>query len=331
MPDHTARKQFLLSLISLIVAVILSFGAGEALLRLKNASMKNYDIEMWRYGRTLSQPSTDPLIGHEQLPNSSAMLESVEIRTNAWGLRGGAINEKPAGRRIIALGSSIALGWGVDEDKTVSALLQQKFEAAHQKVEVLNAGVADYNTQRYVERFLQRLTPLQPTDVLVLAFVRDGEALEPSQRNFVLGHSELALTIWIAAQRLLEPGGEGSLIDHYRTIYAPGSAARKTMEDEFAKLAAYAHGHGIRVTLAMIPDIHILKDYPLGFVHDVFAAEAHSLGFTYVDLLPVFQGLTPEEIWAMPGDPHPNARGHALMADAIFPVLAAEVPATAGN
>jgi lysophospholipase L1-like esterase len=49
---------------------------------------------------------------------------------------------------------------------------------------------------------------------------------------------------------------------------------------------------------------------------------ARDNGFAYVDLLPAFHGLTPEEIWAMPGDPHPNARGRAAMAEAIYPVLA---------
>ena len=53
-------------------------------------------------------------------------------------------------------------------------------------------------------------------------------------------------------------------------------------------------------------------------MHDVFAQIARDNGFAYIDLLPAFRGLTPEEIWAMPGDPHPNARGHALMADAIY-------------
>jgi hypothetical protein len=32
-------------------------------------------------------------------------------------------------------------------------------------------------------------------------------------------------------------------------------------------------------------------------------------------------GRPPEEMFAMPGDPHPNALGHELMAEAIFPVI----------
>jgi hypothetical protein len=39
-------------------------------------------------------------------------------------------------------------------------------------------------------------------------------------------------------------------------------------------------------------------------------------------------GQPPEQLWAMPGDPHPNAFGHELMANAIFPVLARKSIAT---
>ena len=49
---------------------------------------------------------------------------------------------------------------------------------------------------------------------------------------------------------------------------------------------------------------------------------AEADGYQYVDLLSSFGKLSPEEVWAMPGDPHPNALGHELMAQAIVPLLA---------
>ena len=128
-----------------MVALVISFAAAEAIVRLKNASMKDYNTEMWRYARELKLPSPDPRLGHEHIANAHALLQSVDIRTNAWGLRGGPVSDAPAPgtRRILMLGSSIALGWGVDEDKVVSSLLQKKFDAAGQHVEVLDAGIGD--------------------------------------------------------------------------------------------------------------------------------------------------------------------------------------------
>jgi lysophospholipase L1-like esterase len=58
-------------------------------------------------------------------------------------------------------------------------------------------------------------------------------------------------------------------------------------------------------------------------------AIAETDGYAYVDLLPAMLGRPPEQLWAMPGDPHPNAFGHELMANAILPVLARKSIATA--
>ena len=38
-------------------------------------------------------------------------------------------------------------------------------------------------------------------------------------------------------------------------------------------------------------------------------------------MLPAMSGLRPEQTWAMPGDPHPNALVHKLMADALLPLI----------
>jgi hypothetical protein len=71
----------------------------------------------------------------------------------------------------------------------------------------------------------------------------------------------------------------------------------------------------------MTPDVHNLKDYQFGFVHERMKRVAAEFGYTYIDLLAAFGTLSPEEVWAMPGDPHPNALGHKLMADAVIPVV----------
>ena len=324
MTESSRPRTVVLTILTFVAAFSVSLVAAEFIVRLKNASMKNYDIEMWRYARELKIRIPDSHLGHDHLPNAKALLQSVMIRTNAWGLRGGAVDDTPAPgtRRILVLGSSIALGWGVEEDKVVSSLLEKKFVASGQKVEVLNGGIGNYNAERYIERFLGRLSALQPTDLLVLAFVRDGEELSEGSGNVLLRNSQLAITAWVAIDRLLTSSGGASLADHYRRFYTPGSSALAVMTSEFAKLAAYARTHGIRVTMAMVPDTHDLANYPLGFVHEIFARTARDNGFVYIDLLPVLRGFAPDEIFAMPGDPHPNARGHALMADAIYEVLA---------
>jgi len=306
-----------------VAALAVGLGVGEVGLRLKNADMRNYDIEMWRYSNLLKVRSADPLLGHEHRPMASAVLESVEIRTNRWGLRGGPVADLPPnGRRILVLGASITLGWGVAEQDTMTTRLQSALDSPETPTQVLNAGIGNYNAARYVELFMTRLAPLQPTDLVVHYFLRDAETLDAGGGNWLLRHSELAMTLWIVWTRQMERlSGDSSLVAHYQSVYRPQAEGYKAMAAALATLADYAKAHGIRLYLAVVPDIHDLGHYQLGFAHQQVMALAGQLGYRTLDLLPSFGSLAPDAIWAMPGDPHPNALGHKLMADALAPIL----------
>ena len=62
-PSGTDRvRQGLVSAVLIAVSVVLCLLAAEAFLRVKNSSMTNYDIEMWRYSNELKRQSDDPSI-----------------------------------------------------------------------------------------------------------------------------------------------------------------------------------------------------------------------------------------------------------------------------
>ena len=180
----------------LIIAVSLAAGGclSEVALRLKNASMRNYDIEMWRYSNELKVESPDPVMDFDHARSKTAVLQSTEIRLNEMGLRGGPIEPLPAGaRRILFLGASIALGWGVAEQETITGRIQRMLREHGRNDQVLNAGIGNYNAERYVTRFFKELTPLEPTDIVVHFFLRDAEALTPASRNFTSSAATVCL------------------------------------------------------------------------------------------------------------------------------------------
>jgi hypothetical protein len=199
--------------------------------------------------------------------------------------------------------------------------------AAGQPAEILNAGVGNYNAERYVSRFLKQLTGLNPTDIVVQYFMRDAENLPPGGGNILLRNSQLAVTLWIAYHRLFDTTGEANLVERYRKIYEPDQPGFIVMQRELKKLADYARERKIRLYFMMTPDVHDLVDYKFTFVHDIMRKIAADDGYVYVDLLPAMTGLRPEQTWAMPGDPHPNASAHKMMADAIFPLIVKPAPA----
>jgi lysophospholipase L1-like esterase len=324
----TFSKNTLYSIALLALSIMVALLLSEAILRVKNSSMTNYDIEMWRYARELKVKSPDPTLDFVHLKNKTAILQNVEVRLNEWGLRGDPV---PAGspneRRILFLGASTTMGWGVREEDTVERRLERMLAAAGQPAEILNAGVGNYNAERYVSRFLKQLTGLNPTDIVVQYFMRDAENLPPGGGNILLRNSQLAVTLWIAYHRLFDSSGEANLVERYRKIYEPDQPGFIVMQRELKKLADYARERKIRLYFMMTPDVHDLVDYKFTFVHDIMRKIATDDGYVYVDLLPAMTGLRPEQTWAMPGDPHPNASAHKMMADAIFPLIVKPAPA----
>jgi lysophospholipase L1-like esterase len=320
--SSSSIKSIVASLILTAASVAFCLIAGELVLRVKNSSMKTYDIEMWRYARVLKIRSPDEDLGFEHVSSKTAVLQNVEIRINKAGLRGGPLEPLAAGqRRILFLGGSITLGWGVAEEDTVEARLQKMLRDAGYSDQVLNGGVGNYNTVRYVSRFFKRMTALKPTDIVVQYFLRDAENLQIEPTNFLLRNSELAVTLWIAYHRLFDNSGESALVDHYRAAYEPHAPGFLRMKAMLRSLADYAKANNIRLYLAMMPDIHNLIDYKFRFIHDTMRQIAANNGYDYVDLLPALSGRPPQDLFAMPGDPHPNALGHRIMAEALFPII----------
>jgi lysophospholipase L1-like esterase len=315
-------KHLVFTVALIAVSITVALGVGEAFLRLKSSNMHNYDIEMWRYAKELKRESKNPLLGHEHIPYAAAFLQSVKLRINSDGLRGEDLEPKqPEEKRILFLGSSITLGWGVKEEETLTERLNQMFESENASTKVLNAGIGNYNTARYVERFLKELAHLDPDTIVVQYFVNDAEELEFATGNWFLRNSQLAVTLLIAYNRFFTSSGEGALVDHYKAVYDPKSKGYQAMAAALSRLSKYTKDKGISVLLVMTPDFHNFTNYPFDFVHGDIKKLSHELGFSYVDLLPALENRDAKTLWSMPGDPHPNGLGHELMAQAIYPAL----------
>ena len=110
-------KLLTIILFSLIFSLILC----ELALRVTYQFITNYDIEMWKYAKKLKIKSQNNNINHTHINNKSAKLQKVEIKTNNLGQRDKYIDNqilKTYDRTFIVLGSSIALGWGVQSKNT---------------------------------------------------------------------------------------------------------------------------------------------------------------------------------------------------------------------
>jgi lysophospholipase L1-like esterase len=110
-----------------------------------------------------------------------------EVRADAWaqfnslGLREAREVGPKQGTRVLVLGDSIAYGYGLDQDQTISQQLERQHRAARPEAafEALNAGVPGYGPEQETT-LLRRLAPeLEPDVVVLLVCLRNDISVEP--------------------------------------------------------------------------------------------------------------------------------------------------------
>lgn len=305
-------KDILISILILFIGLIVV----ELALRLINSDMRNYDIEMWKYAKALK--TQDPVLGHVHKKNKESTLQNVKIKLNSLGMRSPEPNADK--KKILFLGSSISLGWGIENKESFAEIVNTRLRDEGLNYQVLNASVGNYNTFRYVENFLRNQTSIDPEIIVINYFVNDAEMLPIGSGNFLLKNSELAASLTIAIKKMLANKG-GSLQEHYNALYDPDNEGYQIMERSLAKLAQYAKSNEIKVYLVMIPDIHFLQDYPFLHVHNKMKTISNNYGFEFIDLFDTLENINFDQLQIIPGDSHPNEYGHKLIGNKLSEVL----------
>jgi hypothetical protein len=321
MPATTLVQKLAHGALVVVVTLLLTAVAGEILLRIKNSDQRSYTIEMWRYARELKQISPDPALGHIHVPNRLARLQGTDIQINDLGLRGPALDLSDRSRkRALLLGSSITLGWGVAEQQTTRARLEHYLNGTFWAV---NGGIGNYNVVRSVAFFGSHLRDRLKPDVVILHFfVGDAAYLPPSRDNYIFRNSQLAVLLYHIVQNFLQGSTDiSALVRYYRDVYSEDGRSLKEMRASLRRLQEMQRTDGFEVVLAIIPDIHQLAAYPLMFVHDKMREIAAGFGWQTVDFLDDLKQFRGPELWAIPGDPHPNALVHDIMARRLARVL----------
>jgi hypothetical protein len=170
-------RRIVFGLVSVFVSLLIAALTIEVLTRFVADDGMQYDLEMWKYARDVKRVSTDPLLGHEHAPNRQARLMGVDFRTNSKGLRDREFSyDRPPGkRRIMMLGDSLTVGWGVALEDSFDKRIEQMFPAIGIDAEVIDTGVGNYNTIQEVQYFLTEGYKYHPDVVVLNFFVNDAE------------------------------------------------------------------------------------------------------------------------------------------------------------
>lgn len=303
----------------MILGLLLACAAGEGLVRLATASQQNYLIEMWRYATLLKRNSADPAIGHEHIPGASASLQGVEVSVNSLGMRGPEPDlATPGKRKVVIVGDSIAMGWGVPEGETLRGQLAVGLGP---DIEVMTTGVGNMNMTQIVANWLRFADVIRPDTVIVLATARAPAVQDPDKAGWLVRHSQVyALIVSFVEMAMHNAPGQTGLVDAYEKMWA-GGPGRVAMDVALDRLKADQVKYRYRVLIMLIPEPHSFQPYLFTFTSNILRAESEKRGWTFLDPLPDLQQQPAETYWVANNDVHPNAKAFRVMADVLKPYL----------
>ena len=330
---YTARfmRRWIQRSIALLVGIVLAMLVGEVAIRGLGLAPQLGSIEIDTAHGTFVSSDNDVL---KYLPKPGAGdVNSAGFRDREYAV------DKPTGTyRIVVLGDSIAFGYCDEErsiplEQTFSEVLETRLAttplAGHASVEVLNFGVSGYDTTQEVELLAEKALAYSPDLVLVAYCLND---ITSSSRELFLFRQQDDWGTRQAANKLYR----GAVFRSHlvRLIWAMTSAPEPVSLDAgagagtpdnrasakaFNRLNAISELNGFDVMLVVFPYFDRFESYPHGAHHHALRTAAERFGWGYLDLLPVFQGLSrdTDELCTPCCNVHPNVRGHELTAAAI--------------
>jgi lysophospholipase L1-like esterase len=294
----------------------------------------NFDLEMWKYASDIKVRSANPEIGHEHRPDRNGIYMGVPVATNALGLRDREITlaKEPGVTRVLMLGDSLTFGWGVALEDTPAKILERKLARDGKRIEVINAGVGNYNTSMEVAYFLDKGRKLAPDIVVLNYFINDAEETPRMNESALVRISAASVLLMGKADAFARAylGGK-DWKSYYSELYAHGKPAWEKTRTAIGALAEYCRRNGVGLLVADYPELHELNDYPFADVSRKIAAVAAVNRVPYVSLLPAVAHHVPSSLWVSPTDAHPNRIANEAFAREIERALRLHYPGAVGT
>ncbi len=235
--------------------------------------------------------------------------------------------------RFVVIGDAVAVGDGVQLEERFDRVLAKRLEGDGIDVEPVNLARTGYSLSQELI-LLERDAYAYRPDLVVWSYVLNDPAHPVFHNaNGRLGRywSNPTVHSWHRLKRLVfktrERMAESRCGEEFHTLlhcaYADEIAANIRRIGELSKQ------HGVPTVFVIHPIFEAERDYDeYSFLalHAVLAARAAESGLVVVDLLDAYRSHDPD-VLRQEGEPgwfdpwHPNARGHALAAEALTPVV----------
>jgi len=310
-------KNFFKILLIILSSFVIFFILGEFLIRIYLINHTIYDVEMAKYATTIKTDSKNPLIQHVHKPNSNARLMNVMVHINSDGFRDKEYPIAKDGKyRIIFLGDSLTLGWGVEYKDTFKYILEEKMDRLY-PTEIINFGTGNYNTEQEVNLFIEKGLKYKPDKVVVFYFINDAEITPKKSKLWFLGYSHMATFYWSRIHTFLNnifPSKD--FRGYYSNLYDKNHEGWARTQKAFLQLRDICRKDKIALQVILLPEFHNLEDYLFKREHAAISEFLQRNGISNLDLAPYFTNIKePMRLWVAYDDAHPNKLAHQLIAE----------------
>jgi D-alanyl-lipoteichoic acid acyltransferase DltB (MBOAT superfamily) len=263
------------------------------------------------------------------MPNKKVVFKGATMTTNRWGMRDRDYEkQKPPGTfRIAVLGASHVMGSGVTDDQVVDNLVEDQLNREHGSThyELLNFAVGGYGPVQRLADMDHRVFDFEP-DALLAVGIND---LHWVVKDLV----EAAINGWpLPYEHLVDILREEGLDEN--TSRAEGFQKLAPRREEllawvYGQMVQRCRERGIRPLAAFIPQPKDERPEARALIERQMDI-ARQAGFTVIDMLDAYTGEDYAQLKITPFDGHPNARGHELLAEKLYPGLVASLGLEAG-
>jgi lysophospholipase L1-like esterase len=324
------NKLKILAVTGIITIVTIMF--IEIVLRLTDPLGVEYFSEVVRYFKT---HITKEDYSYIHPAGMDEKFQGVTIRTNSHGLRGPEFEKtKPEGkRRILLLGDSVVLGWGVEYEETFPALLQNYSDRESLETEVIPAGVSSWNTRTEYEYLRKIAIGFEPDIVILVIVSNDTDPKENS--NIEIEKEKLLKLVYKpnTDQDIFRKVWFGLVDVSYLFRHLQFMVKVITEKDQNSSVSkddpTWKDAELALTKMSVLCDSEGIKFIPF-FYADEKAVQAHPIYRLYTDHFKV-AGINyhtfPEQLFTgyryqnSVIDNHPNAEGHKIIAKSILDVV----------
>lgn len=292
--------------------------------------------------------------GHEGLDDHGC----VRVDFNSCGIRDveAVCEPKREGEfRIVCLGDSTTVGWGVEAEDTWVRLVETTLRAEHPEVTFVNCGGAGtmlpdehaFSLRTRFARFQPDLVlvTLCPNDLLpvngaMMHFDRD--AAPPPPPGWWARHSRIVARLtalarerdrtwldpahdWVGDMLSLAPADYPKSAQGVGAVYWDSGVPQRALQD----IQAWCEEHGAGLGVMLWPFLQQLEsrqDHPLTPMHDRLATFCGQHDMPFLDLLDTFLGRDERQLWVSPRDQHGNPRAQRLATPSIGEFVTSLLP-----